>query len=282
MDSKSGPRTYVPFIILSPGRTGSNLLMYYLRANPEVCCFSEVLNTGFEYVDYGVDGYDNYSAEDLSLRQINVTAFLRQRIFGEQPEAIRAVGFKAMYQHLAFVPGSTEELVSMPDLHVVHSKRQNLLRQFVSFRIAAKTGIWLNPIPAPGSPSAPSRVARFGIGPRRITRKLFGQRSRPAERKAVTITADECRVYFQWSRDLDNEYAERFRAHPVLDVWYEDIVSREQHTLGDVQIFLGVSARPLSTGTQRQNPEPLPQLITNYEELRGAFRDTEYAHFFDE
>jgi hypothetical protein len=49
----------------------------------------------------------------------------------------------------------------------------------------------------------------------------------------------------------------------------------------DVQIFAGVEPMPLSLELQRQNPEPLSELIANYDELRAAFAGTPWSAFFE-
>jgi hypothetical protein len=64
-------------------------------------------------------------------------------------------------------------------------------------------------------------------------------------------------------------------------VFYEDLVARPE-LFDDVQSFLGIDHAPLPVASRRQNPEPLRDLLSNYDELRAAFVGTEYAGFFEE
>jgi hypothetical protein len=277
-------RGYVPFIILSSGRSGSNLLVSLLRSDPEVICFGELLNVGADFIDFSAEGYDDYSTEDRTLRDTDVTAFFERRIFCEHGPGIRAVGFKPMYQHLPFFPDLAGWLAAQPDLRVVHSKRRNLLRLLVSLRIAEKTGQWIAPT-ADERPEHPiwRKALELGMSTARGARRaLRRRRPRLAEAKAVTLSPEECQFGFTWLREQADDYAERFRGHPVLDVYYEDLVDATGRTLRQVQDFLHLDPWPLTTATRRQNPEPLRALIVNYDELYEAFRGTEYAQFFDE
>lgn len=48
-----------------------------------------------------------------------------------------------------------------------------------------------------------------------------------------------------------------------------------------MQSFLGLTPVTLKIKTARQNPEPLAELIANYDELRDAFQGTEYEAYLD-
>jgi hypothetical protein len=52
--------------------------------------------------------------------------------------------------------------------------------------------------------------------------------------------------------------------------------------LADVQRLLGLEPRPLIVSVRQQNPEPLRELIENYDELRGSFAGLPEAAFFEE
>ena len=278
-------RGYVPFIILSSGRSGSNLIVSLLRSHPAVRCFGELLTIESKSVDFSVEGYDNNSAEDLRLRETDLIGFCQRRIYGEHPPWVRAVGFKPMYQHLPFFPELAHWLAAQPDLRVVHSKRRNLLRLFVSFTIATRSRQWIAPVTAKSRARERlwRKTIRLGLLPARLARRaLRPRRPKPADSKTVAVTREECMFMFDWLRREEAEYVERFRNHPVLDIYYEDLIRDIPRAMLEVQDFLGLQPRALTVGTTRQNPEPLRELIANYDELREAFRGSEYAAFFDE
>lgn len=63
-------------------------------------------------------------------------------------------------------------------------------------------------------------------------------------------------------------------------MFYEDLVEQRQDVLRKTQSFLGVAPTPLSVTLRKQNPEPLRQLIANYDELYEAFKDAPEAAYF--
>ena len=281
----TGQRGYVPFIILGLGRSGSNLIVSLLRSHPHVRCFGELLTFDSKFVDFSVEGYDSNSAEDLRLRDTDVIGFFQRRIYGEHPAWVRAVGFKPMYQHLPFFPPElTDWFAAQPDLRVIHSKRRNLLRFFVSLQIANNSGQWIAPVTPESLARRPWRRAlRRALLPARTARRALFPRNRPApESKAVTLTRDECLFVFEWAKREEAAYAERFRNHPIFDVYYEDLVRDIPGVIKQIQEFLDLEPRPLTVGTTRQNPEPLRTLIVNYDELYETFRDSEFGSFFDD
>jgi hypothetical protein len=282
-----GSRAYTRFIILAPARSGSNLLASQLNAHPDMVCFAELFNYTVDFIIYDVDGYDGHSPEDIALRERDRPAFLRTRIFGQHDEGIHAVGFKLPYEHIWLVPDVLEWLLAQDDLRVIHLRRRNLLRARVSLRIAEMTKVWMERKPPPlTSLLTPANAFRALRHPGRATNavratlwpKLPGPQ---AQREPITISVDECKFYFAWVEENAAQYGSAFGDHPVLTIYYEDLVANREAVLHELQMFLGLKPRPLRVATRQQNPEPLEELIANYDELREAFRDTEYGVFFD-
>ena len=81
---------------------------------------------------------------------------------------------------------------------------------------------------------------------------------------------------------IEEEQDKSYERHPLMTVAYEELVQNPEETLGRVLGFLGVEPRPLAPTTRHQNPQPLSKLIENYDEIREAFRHTEYAWMFEE
>jgi hypothetical protein len=270
---------YRRFIILCPPRSGSNMLVSALNWSPEIVCFRELFNFAADYVDFNVEGYDRASAEDRALRDSDFRAFIEQRVFCAHNEGVRAVGFKAMYNQLPFFPGLSKYLAGLPDIFVIRLQRRNLLRTFVSLRIAETTDEWV----WEGRPPLTRRLAVFQPI-RQVTRsiKRLLRPDRGAAPRAVRLTPEECRFYFAWAERSTKEYADQFAGHPLHLLCYEDLVSRARPELERVQQFLGLVPKDLPIGTLQQNPEPLRALIVNYDELFETFRGTEFGTFFDE
>lgn len=117
-----GHQNYVHFIILTRSRTGSNLLLSFLNAHPEIFTEGEI----FARLNGG-----------------NPLTRLKSA-FGKQPRHIRAKGFKIFYYHP--LDGKAEELwnelTARENIRVIHLTRQNILRTLLSRKIAGIQDTW--------------------------------------------------------------------------------------------------------------------------------------------
>ena len=179
------------------------------------------------------------------------------RTFGRQPRRIRAKGFKLFYYHpLDDDSGALwRDLVADPSLRVIHLKRRNILRCLVSRKIAAQRDAW----------SADAE-----------------QPAEAAQRKAVSFTASELQEGFSQTRSWEHMGDRDFRRHRLLSLAYEDLAAQPAATLERVQRFLGLPPVRLNSDMKKQNPEPLRQLVANYDELKQAFDGSPWSLFFDE
>lgn len=117
-----GHEDYVPFIVLTRSRTGSNLLVSFLNGHPDVFCEGEIFAR--------MRGRD-------PLARIGSA-------FGRQPRRIKAKGFKIFYYHPLDADGSAlwRRLEQLPRLRVIHLTRENILRTLLSRKIAGLQGKW--------------------------------------------------------------------------------------------------------------------------------------------
>lgn len=279
------------FIILSGPRTGSTMLVTALNSSPEITCFGELFkfmeNTvGFGAGGFDIAGYDNHSVADLELRNRDFKAFLSQRIFVGM-EGVTATGFKHHYSHFLGFPGLREWLVEQRDMRVLHLRRRNLLRMLLSTEIAQATGGWLERAqPTIRDKHVLSLLQRALRHPARYAARipeLFRAKTPDwkTKREAITLSPQECAAFFK-ETELHVEFYDKLLAkHQVHTLFYEDLVENREATLNAVQQFLGTTPRSLGVSTSRQNPEPLAELIANYDELRTAFKGTEYESFLE-
>lgn len=271
---------YRRFIILSDARTGSHMIAQALDSSPHIICFRELFNNQLDIIQYNVEGYDNESKEDFALRAEDPPRFLRERIFCKHQPQVQAVGFKYHYMHWGF-RGVLDALADDHELHVLHLRRRNRLRMFVSLELAKETGVWLVQPPRRGRLHLIQDLRR---GPRAVIATLRGK-APPlvAERPKPRIHVDRKEFYeFMVKASLrEQTNLERFGSHPIHDVYYEEMVANPDAVFDEAQRFLGLEPVKLRVETKRQNPEPLSALIENYHELRDAFRDTNAEPFFD-
>ena len=277
---------YVRFIVLGDARTGSYMLAQALDSHPNITCFSELFYSQLDYVDFNVAGYDNNNPEDRVLRDQDFERFLRERIFCQRPADTRAVGFKLLYAHVWGFSGLLERLVEDTNIRVLHLRRRNLLRLLVSTKLAEASGVWrvdrgLTPAQLLEQRTWLRALRRPGHAVSALRRWLRPAASPPAGRKAVTLSVQECQGFFFRAQHEVAHFTRLFEQHPTLSMWYEEMLSDRGSAFNDVQSFLEVPPARLTVTLARQNPEPLEELVDNYDELRAAFRDTPFAAFFD-
>ena len=287
------------FIILANVRTGSTMLASYLNSHPYVVCFREVFSFTLPSINYGVDGYEGWDEDDLAFRKRDPIRFLHDRIYGGHGDQVEAAGFKFLYSHIYGFKDIAQHLVDDAEIRVVHLVRKNVIRASVSMKVAEATGLWVE---EPRSwrrftARLPRRLVRAARHPARTWQRrqeraknenlrsgtpaaLNSNRDLPAT--TITLTEKQCRDEL-WMQAIAVESQERrYSAHPTITVSYEELVESPEETLARIQEFLGVEPRPLAPTTRQQNPQPLSKLIENYDEIREAFRDTEYAWMFEE
>lgn len=223
------------FIVLTTGRTGSNMLISFLNSHPNVYAVGEIFR-------------------DLNGRNYK-DAFAK--VYAKQPYFIKAKGFKIFYTH----PHDDETndfwdyLRNFDNLWVIHLKRRNIFRRLISSKIAVKQDIWLSYSPKDSDTS---------------------------KGKTITFTAEELEKDFKQTRREEIRGDKMFRNHPLISVYYEDLVNNRESTFGEITDFLGVPYVRPKTNLRKQNPEGLRDLVTNYNELKLAFWGTEYQVFFEE
>jgi hypothetical protein len=286
----AGSTDYARFIIVSAARTGSHMLAAALNSSPNILCFREVLNDTLDFIQYGVEGYDDFSAEDMALRRDDPLRFLDERIFCQHPKEIRAVGFKFHYGHVYCFPGTVERMAADKELRVLHLRRWNMLQALVSLKFAEKTGIWLREEPPEPTQDSVLTATRAGALkalrlPLRASRKVMRllRPPKPPDDNPpvrVTISAEELTL-FSIRTDMNaTRFDELLGDHPKLTLFYEDILAQREHAYTEVQQFLGIEPQPLSDVTHRQRPEPLRALLENYDELYEAMRSRPYADYY--
>ena len=107
-----GDKNYTPFILLSTARTGSNLLRSYLNNHPDI------------HVDWEIF---------KKLNNRNPQKII-DNCWSQQPKHFKAVGFKLFYGHPfdESDKSSWDSILGKPNLHIIHLKRQNAIRSFIS------------------------------------------------------------------------------------------------------------------------------------------------------
>lgn len=175
-------------------------------------------------------------------------------LFRKRPESAKAVGCKIFYYHLN--QDEWRQISEIPELKVIHLKRKNALSMIVSMKVAFKTDQW-------GIASEAERI--------------------DAAQKQVHLDYDFLRQRFEQIELWEKNMPKLFDRSPIQNVFYQDLVGQYQQTVESLFSFLDLPQISLEMKIQhkKQNPEPLNQLIYNYDELKEKFADTPWASYFN-
>lgn len=223
--SFSKSQNYTPFVILSEPRSGSTLLHTYLNSHTQIKSYGEVLR-------------ENIEANDISKE---TTPYIESLAFKPHTQALKAIGLKLFYEYYED-PRYCESfnyVLKRNDVKILYLIRRDILKIYVSLKIAQKTNEW-------------SSVKSASYEPR--TR--------------ITIDRND---YIQF-REEHLRHRRLFlmllKDHPLLEIAYEDLVHNPQPVLNSIQQFLGVKPKVLFTLLKQQNPGSVASLITNYDEVK--------------
>jgi LPS sulfotransferase NodH len=172
-------------------------------------------------------------------------------VFQPESQSTEMVGFKVFYNHLT--DEEWQRLLAHKELKIIHLTRRNRLRTVISLEIAFKTGQWTQ---SGKKVSSEIKERRLQLEPSRLIQRL------------EQIEAGEAAARV------------RFRDREILEVVYEDLVSSPLESFEAVGRFLGVRGiDPKQIRLRRQNPEPLQQLLVNYDEVEAALLNTRFAGY---
>lgn len=188
-----------------------------------------------------------HSQGEVDIRDLQQVA----KIFIPYGKHIQAAGPKVL------LPSSPQEndyqlirhlLSASPQTKIIFIQRENLLRWYTSLQIAYQTQQW----------------SQSGNGAKLADRQVFID---PA------IILDR----LQEAEKSIAKYRELFKEVPCMEITYEHLVQLPQQLLPNIQHFLGLKPAPLFSLLQKQNPEPLSSLISNYDEIVDILINTTYV-----
>jgi hypothetical protein len=132
------------FVIVSSARSGSNLLVGYLRQVTQAACFGEVFRLGFvDKTGWGrlVERLDLPDAS-RHLHESDLTAFW-ELVLTQGLRRRRWLGAKAFYYHRRGDP--VWDRFAESDHRVIHLWRDSTFDQYVSRLLAVASGEWKSP-----------------------------------------------------------------------------------------------------------------------------------------
>ena len=226
------PGTKKCFLVLSAGRSGSTLLMQYLRSHPEITCeFTEPLNP------------DSLSSSGLRGPNISPSSLLNY-VMAQLVSWRKRAGCKIFCQQLEFHSFPLARLLSaLRDPPVIVLFREDMLATYVSLQMAFKTGVWYSQEETKGSPTA------IQVDPEDFKRHVSDQRRR-------------------WRAAL-SAFTGRMRKR-IHFLSYEDLIRDKDGSMERVFSFLRLPPCETVAYSKRQNPFHLRDTVTNYEEIESS------------
>ncbi len=257
-DEPRSEETPICFAIVCADRTGSTLLRGMLNSHPDVYVGGELFN---DYIPDGRIPWQLDSAptgqdakdELTALRRADPVAFL-ERLFGMSAQrGYRVIGFKLMYYHGDRYSAVRDRLRDDTAFRIIHLKRRNLLRRYISEQRARMTGEW----------SHPSGVDEIQL-------------------PEVPLKLKDCLQDFDYVEQQQREYADLFERHDVLEVFYEDLAATPVPVAKRTAAFLGLPTDDWEPRIKygKTGTDSLRNAISGYHELRARIR--KWGSFFED
>jgi hypothetical protein len=243
------------FIILANPRTGTGYLSNLLKSHTELKVRTKEIFGPTNIQKIKKNRFDPYKILRSSFQKTE-----------------RLSGFKIFYKHATFSYFSHYQnrykklriseiaklntiwkiLKDRKDLKIIHLKRKNILKTLISLELAKK-------------------MDKFHI-----------KQDPPRFNKNLRFRLDHayCLRYFKETERLQRHYKKFFKDHPMLEVYYEDLLENRDPVLLKIQNFIGVKPEQLTTRLKKQNRYPISRLIINYYELKDKFKGTQYICSF--
>jgi len=235
------------------------MLVHLLRSHPEICSHSEVFTpnriTGITgtYLQKSRDepGFLERLSGERDRDQIK---FLYKIVLDLQGKKV--VGFKLKHDELVLPEFKVlrDEIASDLDFRIIHLRRENLLKRFLSHYVA-----------------------------NRVTHTTLAVRDQPLpQAPPVKLDLLECQRDFETTLKRDAEFRELFARHRSFSLSYEEMVTRDLEKMAALLNFLGVSPRDLTTTTKKMGNDNLRSAISNFDELRVYFAGSPFSKFFED
>ena len=246
-------------MITCPARSGSTMLVHLLRSNPQICSHDEIFSpnkiTGLIGIYLEQSQRDPEFVDRLSNeRDRDPIRFLYQVALDSQGK--RAVGFKLKHDELVLPEFQKvrEAIVSDREIRIIHLRRENLLRRYLSHYIAL-----------------------------RVTRVTLAVLDQPIPQVgAVRLDPVECEQDFHTVMEREAQLKKLLARHTGFHISYEEMVARDPGQMAALQDFLGVRQTILTTTTKKLGNSRLRDAIENFDELKEFFADGPFLRFFDE
>lgn len=219
------------FIVYGIPRVGSNFFISQLNLHPNILCHYEVFHKKSIYLAFEKNLID-FSLEDRNKDPQSFVEHLWDNNHGE-----KTVGYNIF-------PNQNEQILqaSAQDktLKKIILKRKDILKNFISLKIASQTGSWSSNVISNKDKRIHFDLQEFISYVNRMNTFYVNLENN------IYLNNDDC-----------------------LILYYEDFIADKQKKLNEVFDFLGESefVLPVEHKFKKQNPEKIEDLVINYFEL---------------
>ncbi|NEO54924.1 MAG: sulfotransferase [Okeania sp. SIO3B5] len=244
------------FIITCAPRTGSTMLRMMLNSHPEIACYGEVMtlkgepNLGKKHQNY----IGKTSQELAQIRAENPANFLYNYIWNQEhyQDNCKAIGLKLKYRQLQEeFKDVFQAILDDKEIRIIHLTRRNLLKRYISNRLAASG---------------------------KTSTVIFNSEKSQLQPK-VTVDVDKCIEDILSVQQTEAQFRKEFKQHKIFEVAYEELVMSNSKILAKLMNFLEVDFINLQPVTEKVNSDSLEDIIENYDVVKNKLSQTKYATF---
>ena len=237
------------FVIITSGRSGSYHLVDLLSSHKNIVCFGELFNKrGIGFWDEKL----NSSEEILLFRNKNPIKFLNKVILRDYPKEKEIFGFKLLYSQ---IQKPILKYLKKKKWKVIHLKRRNLLKQFISNKKAIVMNKWSD----------------YNNDDIQIYNKI-----------KINVNSTQflkkCKSILKSQKKIDKI----FKSNQLMEVFYENLCIDSETEMRKIQEFLEVKYKKLKPKQKKINKVKISETILNYTELKKQFIKTKYNIFFED
>jgi LPS sulfotransferase NodH len=231
------------FVILTTPRTGSNFLVEILGKNPDVHCYGELYNYTSMHSTFSMEPEEQMC--DMTWRNAHPLTFLEN--VWKQNHGKASTGFKLFFEQNMIVK---ERLCEDASVKKIVLRRKNIVRQFVSLRIALENQKW--------GVRKPQDLVRAKIA---------------IDTEALKSFANISHLHYAAARKKMQETGQEY-----LEITYEDLFGEgQEQCFAEICTFLGISpALKPTSSLLKQNPEPLADIVENFAQVKKELKGTVY------
>lgn len=152
---------------------------------------------------------------------------------------IKAVGFKLFYDYES--SKLFKDVREDASIKIIHLYREDRLRLFTSLKMAENSGNWSY------------------------------NKQDDISNKRIRIDQNEAKNFVENYTKKKALLTEQFSNHDLIKISYEQLIESPESVLQQIQRFLKIKPKKLKSVLKKQNPEPLSELIINYDEICNLF-----------